>query len=171
MLIKTANEVPDLARFVRTMRKAAMSGTWEGRSMTGYFKRCRHVLYDLGMIALFTRDTGHHTSGWWKNPDYERCFHLSLSFRDPETGEPAPRNKPLTGLMLDGVYSHDKRLIWCEPPYSDDGKARDTWHYRLFCDDHWRPIMPRGEVYGHDLTEAGWKSFSEVQAELSGATQ
>lgn len=30
----------------------------------------------------------------------------------------------------------------------------------------WCPIKPRGEVYSRELTEAGYKSFSDVQAEL-----
>lgn len=169
MLIQNATEVPDLSRLLRTMRHAAFSSVWDGRGMTGYFRRCRHVQRDLGMVALFTRDVGYHTSGWWKNPDYERCFHLSLSFFDVESLERAPRNKLLTGLLLDGLYGRDKRLIWCEPPYSEDGKRADTWHYRLFCDEQWQPIQPRGEVYSRELTEAGWKSFSEVQADLAGA--
>jgi len=166
MLIKNATEVPNLDYFIRTMWHAAKSGTWEGRGMDGYFRRCRHTIYDLGLIAILTRDVGYHTSGWWKNPDYERCFHLSLSFRDPATGEYAPRNKLVTGLLLEGVYGRNKRLIWCEPPYSADGKATDTWHYRLFCDEHWKAILPRGEVYSRELTEAGWKSYSDVQADL-----
>ena len=33
---------------------------------------------------------------------------------------------------------------------------------RPLCDTHWRPILPRKEVYSKDFTELGWKSASEV---------
>jgi hypothetical protein len=33
------------------------------------------------------------------------------------------------------------------------------------------PLFPRGEVYSRELTGAGWKSFSEVQAEIQKTNQ
>jgi hypothetical protein len=58
--------------------------------------------------------------------------------------------------------------VWSKPPYSPNGKAADVWHYRLFVDKATLlPLFLRGEVYSRELTEAGWKSFSEVQAEIS----
>lgn len=159
--------VPDIGRLARSMLRHAKSGTWNGRGPTGYFSRCRWLVWPLGMQAVLTRDVGHHTSGWWKNPDYERCLHLSLSFFDPATMESRPRDKALTALLLEAVFGDSKRLLWCEPPFSPKGRALDIWHYRLFCDPAWEPIKPRGEVYGRELTEAGWKSFSDVQADLA----
>ncbi|NLX57306.1 MAG: hypothetical protein GXY58_19525 [Planctomycetaceae bacterium] len=35
-------------------------------------------------------------------------------------------------------------------------------------DERWQPNQPRGEVYSRELTEADWKSFSDVQADLAG---
>jgi len=165
------SNLPDIGILARSMLKIARSSTWDGRHPDHYLVRCRRVVSSLGMIAILTRDTGYHTSGWWKNPDYERCFHLSLSFEDSETHEPRPRDRVLTALMLEAVFGAAKRLLWCEPPYSDEGKRRDVWHYRLFCDPAWEPIKPRGEVYGRELTEAGWKSFSDVQADLDAVAQ
>lgn len=161
MLIQT-HELPDISRIIRTMQQSAKSGTWSGRDMTKYFVRCRWTFGALGTQAVFTRDTGYHTSGWWKNPDYERCRHLSLSFFEPN-GEPRPRDRVLTTLFLDGLFGANKRLLWCEPPYTEHGKRYDVWHYRLFCNPSWEPILPRGEVYGRELTEGGWKSFSDVE--------
>ena len=163
--------VDDVERLIGTtakqMRREANNGVWDGRGPTPYFARCRRLLPLLGASLLFTRDVGHHSSGWWKNPDYERCWHLSLSFFDPETGEQTgTRNEQLTEVFLDAFYGRQKRLLWCEPPYSDDGRRMCVWHYRLFCDAAWQPIKPRGEVYGRELTEAGWKSYSDVQAEM-----
>ncbi len=153
-------------RLFRHMKRAAWAGTWNGKANTPYFHSCRTIDTELGIIGLFTRDVGYHTSGWWKNPDFERCQHLSLSFRDPETCSLAPKNQKLTDTYIDGLFGVNKRWLWCEPPYSEDGKKCDVWHYRLFCDKGWNPIKPRGEVYGRELTEAGWLSFSDLQENL-----
>lgn len=141
-------------------------GTWNGGVLTPYFQSCRYVDGNTGTLLLFTRDVGYHSSGWWKNPDYERCRHLSLSFFDPETREPRPRDCLATREIVKLFFGRDRRLLWCEPPYSDDGKRSDVWHYRLFCDPGWQPIKPRGEVYNRELTEAGWKSYSDARAAM-----
>ncbi len=146
------------------LRTRAVRGVWIGRGSSAYFESCRVIEAILGVQALCTRDVGHHTSGWWKNPDYERCWHLSLTFFDQETGGAMPRNRTLTDRILRALYGRRRRWLWCEPPYSLEGKRKDVWHYRLFCDAAWRPIKPRGEVYGRELTEAGWLSWSDLQA-------
>jgi len=68
----------------------------------------------------------------------------------------------LDKAWLEVFYGDDCRYIWAEPPYSEEGRKSDIWHYRLFCDINWQPILPRGEVYSKDFTEKGWKSFSEI---------
>lgn len=116
---------------------------------------------------LFTRDEGMHTSGWWKNPDYERCFHLSLSFIDTESGMDAPHDRKLATAWCLLFFRESTRLLWVEPPYSAHGRQHDVWHYRLFVAEDWRtPILPRGEVYTREFTEAGWKSWSDVHPHL-----
>lgn len=155
-----------LQALVKYAKTIAKFNTWDGRGMTPYLESCHHADRNEGVELIFSRDTGYHTSGWWKNPDYERCWHLSLSFFDPIAMEPCPRNAVLTKELIDAFYGRDKKLIWSEPPYSPAGKAKDIWHYRLFCDAGWRPIKPRGEVYGRELIEAGWKSYSDVQDQL-----
>lgn len=65
--------------------------------------------------------------------------------------------------MLTYFFGDSQKMIWVEPPYSDDGKRMGVWHYRLFCDEHWQTIKPRGEVYNTHFTERGWKSFSELK--------
>jgi hypothetical protein len=146
--------------------RVARYGTWDGRMPTKYFDRCRAYHQPTGTLMVFSRDEGHHSSGWWRNKDYERCLHLSLSFRDPGSGQSAPRDKKLTREWVGLFFGPDAAKLWCEPPYSAQGKALEVWHYRLFADVEWRPIIPRGEVYSRELTEAGWKSWSEVQAGL-----
>lgn len=163
MTIIRTSEVPDIGRLIRSMLQQAKSGTWNGQHFSVYYHKCRWVLEDLGMTAILTRDEGYHTSGWWKNPDYERCYHLSLSFFDPESLEPSPPVVPLMRLLLQGIFGAQRKLLWVEGPFTEPGKKMGVFHYRLFCDPSWEAIKPRGEVYSRELTEAGWKSYSEVK--------
>ena len=61
-----------------------IKGTFDGRYADAYFQNCRMVHPFRGITIAFTRDVGYHSSGWWKNPDFERCYHLSIwkSFSD-----------------------------------------------------------------------------------------
>ena len=130
-----------------------------------YRNRCRAFHLPTGTLAIFTRDTGHHSSGWWKNPDYERCLHLSLSFYGAE-GQPCGRDKALSDEWVTALFGATSNLVWSEPPVSEHGKRFDVWHYRVFyADPGYRvPILPRGEVYSKEFTEAGWLSYSELKA-------
>jgi hypothetical protein len=150
-------------------RRRAMRGLYDGRmteQTAALTKVCSHHYWqsptDRAAFIIFTRDIGHHTSGWWKNPDYERCWHLSLSQRDPQTWRAAPHEAAFFQRLAEAFYAGDARKTWCEGPYSPEGKAMGVWHYRLFCNEGWEPIVPRGEVYDKELTEVGWRSFSEV---------
>jgi hypothetical protein len=151
------------------LKLAAESGMYSGLIRTPadeiYFERCKAYYPRTGALMIFTRDTGHHTSGWWKNPDYERCYHLSLSFRDPETFEPRPFDSKEGKRWAKLFFGDSIRRLWIEPPYSEHGIRLDTHHYRLFCDPGWQPIKPRGEVYSKEFTEIGWKSFSEIHGD------
>ncbi len=126
---------------------------WDGRSAIP--ESCRWYLERYPATVIFTRDIGYHSCGWWKNPDYERCWHLSVSF-------PGGNEKKALNEIIKFLFSPNEKLIWVEPPYSSEGKKHDVWHYRLFCDENWQPIKPRGEVYNTHFTERGWKSFSEL---------
>lgn len=160
-------------KIVAQLRSAALTGTYNGLLQTmhehAYIHRCRRttMLHNGTAIRLlFTRDEGHHALGWWKNPDYERCFHLSVSFCYPDES-PASYDFQEAKRWARMFYGHDLRWVWVEPPYSDAGKARDVHHYRLFTDPGWQPLKPRGEVYTKEFTEAGWKSFGELHGELA----
>lgn len=138
----------------KRMKYAAQQIIWNGRDPIP--DSCRWMLERYPATVVFTRDIGYHTSGWWKNPDYERCWHLSISFR-------GGNEKKALQEIINNLFQPYQRLIWVEPPYSQQGKSMEVWHYRLFCDEHWQPIKPRGEVYDTHFTERGWKSFSELQ--------
>ena len=128
-----------------------------------YIAICRHAFcYNLveSALILFTRDIGHHTGGWWKNPDFERCFHLSVSYQaDGRFIEP---DKSRSEVIARAFFGDDVANCWVEGPYSPEGKAKQVWHYRVFADEGWQPIKPRGEVYNTDWTPADWRSFSAI---------
>lgn len=161
VLLDAIGEMADM------MRRRARWGTWDGRAettQTAYFESCRRLHSPTGTILIFTRDTGHHTSGWMRNPDYERCLHLSLSFVD-ERLQPRPRDCELSRLWIRAFFRDDLRYVWAESPKTEHGKQYDVWHWRLFCDPAWNAILPRGEVYSTDFTEKGWRSASQVLEE------
>jgi hypothetical protein len=138
--------------------------------------------------VMFTRDVDHHLSGWLKNPDYERCLHLSLSPAgvleqpriiapaglvgldlQPLVGKPVQQptiDRDLERAWIEAFYGDDARYVWAESPKSEQGRLKGTWHYRVFCDAQWVPLVPRGEVYSTRFTELGWKSFSELGAQV-----
>ena len=128
-------------------------------------ERCKAYHATTGTLLIFTRDSGHHTSGWWKNPQYERCWHLSISFRDPLTQRQRDKDIALTERWTTAFFHDNKRYLWAEPPYSKYGRLHGVWHYRVFCDEAWQPIIPKGEVYSKEFTEAGWLSYSDLQHE------
>lgn len=148
-------------RHARVSRRYNGLNTPENRWL---LQSCTGDHLPTGTRLIFSFDEGHHSSGWWKNPDYERCWHLSISFRDPLTGSNLPKDVKLTNRWLEAFYGENCRYLWAESPYSPHGKRADAWHYRIFCDPAWEPIVPRGEVYSRAFTEAGWKSFSDLQS-------
>lgn len=143
--------------------RARIAGTYDGTIRTQHVvMACRGFHAPSGTVIIYTRDAGMHTSGWWKNPDYERCLHLSLSFVDPEALEPSDHDHKLAKEWIEAFFGDWKRYLWAEPPFSEPGKKTSAWHYRVFCDQHGQPILPRGEVYSLENTPAGWLSFSDL---------
>ena len=171
MLIKNLAQ-PDPV-LVTEMRLATAKMDYDGRQSPAawrHIKRCtRYHLPTLTML-LYTRDAGMHTSGWWKNPDYDRCKHLSISFieRHGRALARLPHNHKMAAKWCELFFGDDKRLLWIEPPFSEEGKAGNVYHYRLFCDRNWEPIKPRGEVYNKTWTPEGWLSWSDLHAHDNG---
>lgn len=166
MLILHPGHISDA--LVARMKRQAARGSYDGRTVGGqlpeYVRRCMHYCPNTRAFMIFTRDAGMHSSGWWKNPDYERCLHLSLSFQVREQGTvwPLPQDHKTARRWCEALFGADVRQLWIEPPFSEAGRQRDVWHYRLFCNPGWEPIRPRGEVYSRGWTPAGWKSWSEI---------
>jgi hypothetical protein len=148
------------------LRRRAQYGVANGRrDSRKYIERCKGFDQNSGCLIIFTRDEGHHASGWWKNPDYERCWHLSVSQREAPTMEARPRVSSVHHAWVTAFFGDDARSIWTEPPYSAEGKQFDVWHYRLFVRPDWKTaLIPRSEVYSREFTEAGWLSYSDLLA-------
>jgi hypothetical protein len=175
MLIRVAATEPD-----KHMLQAASAARLKAASQPPYtgfgtaqdqltIMACRQIYKhtpELAATVLFTRDEGMHASGWWKNPDYERCEHLSLSFYDM-SHRPRAQDHARARLWCLALFGAERvRYLWVEPPFSPDGKTRDVYHYRLFLAPDWRlPVLPRKEVYTKMFTELGWKSWSDVQGD------
>lgn len=159
--------LPPLVSYARIR---ADGWVYDGRSTPRNLQRIQACTYhfkinpEIYALICYSRDKGHHSSGWWKNPDYEFCKHLSISFLEL----PLWPVKRLTFEKGDGqpiaeaFFGEDVRKVWLEGPYSPEGKAADVWHYRLFCNRFWQPIIPRNEVYSKEDTPTDWRSFSEV---------
>lgn len=175
MLLNASNSRPvifvDMDGLVRFARLRAKRDFFDGPQTSRaqrYMRMCSHLFSiapDISARVILTRDTGHHTGGWWKNPDYERCWHLSVSFCVNPTDAPLPFDRKEAQRIAEAIFNGDARLCWIEPPYTEYGKRADVYHYRLWCDEAWKPMLPRGEVYSKQFTERGWKSFSDLHGE------
>lgn len=161
----------EMARVAARMRARAERDVFGGRSLSRpalLAFMAEHTVDHAPTRTrlLLTRDVGYHTSGWWKNPLYERCYHLSLSPFPPSIVLARPvvaeLDKKLHVAWVRAFFGDDCDKLWAEPPYSPEGRASNVWHHRLFCDEAWTPILPHGEVYTRTLTEAGFQSSSEV---------
>jgi hypothetical protein len=127
--------------------------------------RCVRVLPAAGLVVLFSRDAGMHESGWFKNHLFERCLHLSISFRDPRTGEAAPWDDYVAQRIARAFFDDAVRWVWTEGAKSEEGRKLGIIHYRVFCDEHWNKFNPSGEVYSREMTEKGWKSWSDLHGD------
>lgn len=162
---------PSMDKLVKAMKRHAGSGDqfYDGRNeFTPYFRRARQIHEKTGTSLMFTRDKGMHSSGWFKNPDYDRCYHLSISFWDMETNpeQPAPRpyEHNLAQLWVNLFYGDWTRYVWTESTALESLPC-EVWHYRVLCNPKWQPIVPRKEVYSREFIEKGWQSFSDQRAD------
>jgi len=158
---------PSMEKLVKAMTRHANAGDcyYDGRNTeTPYFRNAHQVHAKTGTSILFTRDKGMHASGWFKNPDYDRCYHLSISFWDYETNPHRPTPRPyeygLARLWVGLFYGDWTRYVWEESTALVNLPA-EVRHYRVLCNPAWKPIIPRKEVYSREFIEKGWQSFSD----------
>jgi hypothetical protein len=150
---------------INALKMVLVDGAFNGLSIPwseSVLKNYMAIHRPSGTVLTYTHDEGYHTSGWWKNPDYERCLHLSLSFHDPETGKPAPGGYRFTNEWLDVFFGESRRLLWCEPLALPEEGSFEVWHYRLFCDASWNPMPPEREAPTAEFAARGWKRWPEL---------
>jgi hypothetical protein len=116
---------------------------------------------ELMVRLLLTRDKMHHSVGWWRNADYEYCWHLSMSACDRlefASGtvthyEELPREDIRYWTRI--VFGEHVDKLWNEPGGTDPRLTRTEahrnsliWHLRLFLEpETLEPFIPSGEVY------------------------
>lgn len=158
----------DLGPLVAFARLRAQRRFYDGTNLPAnmaLMQLCAHLYAinpEVSARMIYTRDIGHHSGGWWKNPAYERCVHLSVSFCVNPTDAPLPFDRKEAEKIALAFFGDDCAKAWVEPPVTPEGIKCGVYHYRLFCDEGWQPIMPHGEVYSKDDTPPRWKSFSEI---------
>lgn len=114
---------------------------------------------ELGIRLLFTKDKMHHSVGWWRNAEYEYCWHLSISAWDISDGgdsqEPEDVPDEEERYWAHAIFPVDFNKLWHEPGGTDPRltpaekiKHRHFSHLRLFLDpETFEPFVPKGEVY------------------------
>lgn len=162
----------EMSSVAAEMKRWAMRGFYYGVEPVEHLERFKALHLNTGTQLIFTRDRGMHSCGWLKNPDYEQCLHLSLSYwilpdglYNPALMHPSAWDGTtfrLTRKWIDAFFGEAKRYLWEESAKSPEGRKMEIRHYRVFCNPAWEPILPRKEVYNREFTEAGWKSYSEI---------
>jgi len=117
---------------------------------------------ELAVRLLLTKDKMHHSVGWWRNAEYEYCWHLSISAWDRSHGgcllEPEDIPPAEERYWTFAFFPRTFDKLWHEPGGTDPRltpaerqRHRHFAHLRLFLDpETFEPFIPSGEVY--DLT-------------------
>ncbi len=165
----TRLEIETIKKVSKLAWRQLWSGVWIRSNIhCPYFQKCQHFEPLTGTNLIFSRDEGHHSSGWWKNPDWERCFHLSICFRGQnDVRKIQPFDEALAKVWVLHLYGPWRRFIHRESPRSDEGKQLKVHHFRVWANRNWEPLIPQGEVYSRDKTPRGYKTTSEREHEAS----
>lgn len=163
----------------RRMRAWARRGWYIGDEASLQKYGAREVLPSIAepevlISLLLSRDRMHHSVGWWRNAEYEYCWHLSLSAIERGEYYRVERLARLTGRRQKPSFEEMPRAdldlwsrlifgehidkLWNEPGGTDPRLTADErhrravlWHLRLFLNPvTMEPFIPKGEVY--DLT-------------------
>lgn len=161
----------------RAMRFKARQGWYTGDERSLALYGARRVVRaitepELVMSLLLSRDRRHHSVGWWRNAEYEYCWHLSMAAKaigpPVDQGgwaaadfEEIPRGE--VKAWTDIIFGEHVDKLWFEPGGIDPRLTREEarthakfWQMRLFLDPELLdargephvPFIPRGEVYG-----------------------
>lgn len=142
-----------LSHLVRgAKRRAWQAGPFHGDRPLPYtccFETPARTDREAVVRVIFTLDCGMHMGGWWKNSEYDRCWHLSLTMRTassplaiPETPTHAEQD-----VWVHAFFDPHAAWVWFEPATNTTPAGKAPVHYRLFLNQDLDPILPRGEVY------------------------
>ncbi len=156
----------------REMRALARRGWYLGDEVTlRHFGARRLVSSTSGELIislLLSRDKMHHSVGWWRNADYEYCWHLSLAAQPlgdwggSERNVEIPREDERYWARV--IFGGHIDKLWHEPGGTDPRLTTQEKinrapmrHLRLFLEPEsvserlipWTgvPFIPKGEVY------------------------
>ena len=128
----------------------ALASPWHGQMPIGAEHQILcSALREPGRFTrlMLTFDVGYHASGWWKNGDYDRCWHLSVSHPTQFAVE-TPDEKEVFAWAR-RLWGEHASKCWIEGAASvfDPYRLPNIVNARLFVDEHGEPIKPEGEVY------------------------
>lgn len=163
---------PEDISAVRQLLRKAHTGWYigDGASLAAYGGRhvapARTHEHELMTSLLFSRDRMHHSVGWWRNAEYEYCYHLSMtcwSMSDYKRGlltgvEPDPVEIPAEEIRFWSLLIFGPKFVtmaWHEPGGTDPRltprearRRRHMQHLRVFMNPlTFQPFIPKGEVY------------------------
>lgn len=137
MIFQAANaETEHLIR----IKKIAASGINNGSINSDLYRAlCSHYFAYSGMLMALTRDD--ITMLQLKDTEYVRCYHAAISFCENKIGNFVPFKHKQAWHFFKSLFPNDYEKVWIEPPVSKDGHRLDIFHYRIFCDPQWQPII------------------------------
>lgn len=107
------------------MREQALRGWYTGDEATLMrFGAWRDIIArtnpELRIRLCLTRDKMHHSVGWWRNAEYELCWHLSISAWDrqrrPEPEDIPPEEERYWSFA---AFPQNTDKLWHEPGGTD----------------------------------------------------
>lgn len=160
----TIPEVSDVHReLVRRMTRKAERGWYTGdmkslRRYAAFAEPPGALNPELTIKLQLSKDRMHHSVGWWRNAEYEYCWHLSISAWESEGKAPVPIPAEEERYWTHAFFPVHFNKVWHEPGGTDPRltpeeklRNRHIIHQRVFLDpESFEPFVPQGEVY--DLT-------------------
>lgn len=144
-------------RAMRVLKRTALDVSYDGRSAPGVQHRLRGpslVDPEVAVSLTLTYDVGTHGSGWWRNSQYESCWHASLVCMNAAATAYVDPVDRVVRAWARALFGDWIRHAWNEPPASRLDPHRTapaspyTTHVRVFTDRAPnRPFTPTGEVY------------------------